>query len=164
MSVVAMIVTPTGRIYAAHDSIAADSDGSSRLTSTPKIVRVDGGFIGFVGSWSLGRRAVIDYVQSGFDMDRFVSSIETTEDDWTILIARFDQNYFRLIEISADRSVIEIAPEPDGYVYHAVGAGAPYALGLLAFDHEDPDSVIRAVESAAKFTTAVRAPVIHYKR
>ena len=161
MSVVAMIVTADGIAYAAHDSIAADADGSFRITTSPKIVEADDALIGFVGSWSLGRRALQWLTDSGLDLVRFADEFESTEDDWTILMARAG----RLTEISADRSIVEIAPGIDGVTFHAVGAGGDYALGSLLWDHEEGlTSLSRALWAAIEFSTLVKPPILYYQR
>jgi ATP-dependent protease HslVU (ClpYQ) peptidase subunit len=169
MSVVVGLID-NGEIYMAADSACGSLDGSwVREDATPKVWR-DGRFlIGVVG-----KCRVSDLIINSIEPEGF-----RTEYDWADAIrealrrggALKVQNGIETMEaevlIGCERQLFHIvsnfgifAPKSN---YHAIGAGAPYALGALhVMQGEDwiPGTKIHmAVEAAAAFSPIVGGKV-----
>lgn len=151
MTCVASLVTPRFAIMG-HDSTASSDDLYVR-SATPKVALLNGYLIGFAGSWSFGRRAFSAF-ESSRSLNEFLSSFEFPEEELALLVAKPGSLY----EISTGGAVIEVLPEDD-IVYHAIGTGAPYALGALYGDKYEAElSVTRALEAATAHSLSVRPP------
>lgn len=163
--------------------IAADSAGVAgwdlTLRRDPKVVRVGDMVIGFTTSFRMGQllahafsppartvgqdayaymvKAFVPAVLACFQAGGWGGLKEGKADGGDFLVG-YDG---RLFCIHSDFQVAEAARP-----YHAVGCGAPYALGVLWATADDPQAgdlvtrCRRALEAAEAFSAGVRGPVV----
>lgn len=150
MTVVVGLVTPHG-LWMGADS-AVSYEGSTTITSTPKVCRVGDILIGYAGEFGSSQRAVRWWQETPRpNVHKFAQTFKGT--GCSLLVIQRGALY----EIDENKGVIR-ARKRSGVAYGAIGSGFLPALGALYVDATNKDSVTRALKASAHHTTEVRGP------
>lgn len=152
MTAIAALVTPQG-CYMAGDSIAVDENGTTVITSEPKVGRFGNILIGYTGPFFVGQKAFdLARTMKNPTWEKIVPELPR-KSDWTMLFVQRR----RIFEIHGNGSWVQV-PGSKGYSYAATGDAAAVLLGSLYRSHEDSDDLLWALEAACWHTNIARKP------